>query len=251
MTSADASSSPWTEDDLTEFHRIVLWALLRYVSPPPGAEEAGAGRLVRGVLPPPGRPEFTRVVLWDGHDPATSVAYDLPLVDPSGDNVSWKAIAGTLRRLAAGPEAAEPARDAPPAPPARDGLGIPVVDAAAEIARFQADPSYDLTDALHGAVSLLGPFAWQPEPEQEAPLTGFVLLDTGTVRLYVDRPGGPRRPPDRIGLDIALRDDEGRVREGFTGTMAAVPSLVRDDLEWARSEAEDPYCAAVYDLTQW
>ncbi|MFB6617844.1 hypothetical protein ACFCV9_27120 [Streptomyces sp. NPDC056367] len=244
MASADAPS-PWSEDDLAEFHRIVLWALLRCVSPPPGAEEHCSGRPVRGVLRPPGRPEHTRIVLWDGHDTATSVAYDLPLLAPDGSNVAWSAIIGMLRQLASGPGAAELAAAGPVA---RDGLGIPVVDAGAEASRFQEEPSYDLTDALHAAVSMVGPYAWEPEPEREELLTGFVLLDTGTVRMYMDRPQGP---PGRIGLDFSLRDDAGRVREGFTGTMAAVPSLLRDDLSWARSPAEDPYCVAVYDLTHW
>lgn len=185
------------------------------------------------------------MVLWDGHDPGTSVAYDLPLLDPYGTNVPWSAITGILRQLAAGPGAAELAAAGPVT---RDGLGIPVVDARAAASRFQDEPSYDLSDALHSAVSMLGPFAWQPEPEPELLLTGFVLLDPGTVRLYVDRPDGP---PRRIGLDIALRDDEGRVRAGFTATMAALPSLVRDELDWNTSEAEDPYCAAVYDFTYW
>ncbi|MFD3472236.1 hypothetical protein ACFWWM_39145 [Streptomyces sp. NPDC058682] len=61
MTPADARSDG-TEGEPTDLHRTVLWALLRHVSPAPGAE----------------RPGLTRVVLWAGHAPGTSVAYDLP-----------------------------------------------------------------------------------------------------------------------------------------------------------------------------
>ncbi|MCX4961018.1 hypothetical protein [Streptomyces virginiae] len=108
------------------------------------------GRPVRGVLRPPGRPGHTRVVLRDGRDLGSSVANDLPLVDADDSNVPWPAIAGTVRRLAARPGAADGRA-------ARDGLGIPVVDATAEAARSGAEPSYDRTDALHAAVSALRP----------------------------------------------------------------------------------------------
>ncbi|MET9689935.1 hypothetical protein ABZY81_15880 [Streptomyces sp. NPDC006514] len=145
MTPSDARSDR-TEGELTDLHRTVLWALLRHVSPAPGAQRPGAGRPVRGVLQPPGRPGLTRVVLWDGHDPGTSVAYDLPLVDAYDTNVPWPAIEGTLRLLAAGPQ---------PEPAVRDGLGIPVVDAGAEAVRFGEDPVYDRSDALHAAVCVL------------------------------------------------------------------------------------------------
>ncbi|WP_329388844.1 hypothetical protein OG625_34585 [Streptomyces sp. NBC_01351] len=239
MTSADVPS-PWSEYEQTDLHRVTLRALLRYVSPPPGGEGGGGpGRPVRGVVQPPGRPDTTRVVLWDGHDLDTSLAYDFPLVGRHDYNVPWSDIAGVLRQLAAtGPTAA--------AATSVDGLGIPVVDVRAETFRFQDEPSYDLTDALHAVVCGLEPYGGEPDPELL--ISGFLLIDLGTVRLYLDRTAGP---PARIGVDVALRDEEGHVREGFTGTMAALPSLVRSELDWNASEAEDPYCAAVYDLTHW
>ncbi|MFJ3723474.1 hypothetical protein ACIPYQ_13005 [Streptomyces sp. NPDC090045] len=52
-------------------------------------------------------------------------------------------------------------------------------------------------------------------------------------------------------MDIALRDEEGAVRRGFTGAMAALPSLVRDELDWNTAEDVDPYCAAVHGFTRW
>ncbi|WP_327418078.1 hypothetical protein [Streptomyces sp. NBC_01233] len=249
MTSADAPSA-WTEADLNGLHRVVVRALQRHVSPAPGAVGATgeAGRPVRGVVPPPGRPDTTRVVLWDGRDLDSSVAYDLPLVDASHDcNIPWSVIAAVLRQLAAGgPD--------PAAAPAADGLGIPVIDARPATWRFLEKPAYDLTDALHAAVSMIGYYGGDRDPEPELLLAGFLLVGPATVRPYVDRTAGTAAaagPAARIGVDIALRDGEGAVRGGFTGTMAALPSLVRDELDWNASEAEDPYCPAVYDFTSW
>ncbi len=241
MTSAEVPS-PWAEEDLTRLHRVAVRALLRHVSPAPGAEGArgGAGRPVRGVVQPPGRPDTTRVVLWDGRDPDSSLAYDLPLVGPCGGNVPWSVIAGVLRQLAAiGP--------GPAVPTSVDGLGIPVVDARPATWRFLDEPAYDLTDALHAAVTMIGYYGGD-DPDPELLLGGFLLVSPATVRLYVDRTAGPA---PRIGLDIALRDEEGGVREGFAGTMAALPSLVRGELDWNTSDAVDPYCAEVYDFTHW
>ncbi len=249
MPSADAPS-PWTEEDLNRLHRVVVRALQRHVSPAPGAEGAagGEGRPVRGVVQPPGRPDTTRVVLWDGRDLDSSVAYDLPLVEDFHDgNVPWSVIAAVLRQLAAaGPD--------PAAATSVDGLGIPVVDARPATWRFMEEPVYDLTDALHAAVSMIGYYGGDPDPEPELLLGGFLLVGPDTVRLYVDRTAGAAAaagPAPRIGVDISLRYEGGAVRGGFTGTMAALPSLVRDELDWNASEAEDPYCSAVYDFTRW
>ncbi|MFD6971960.1 hypothetical protein [Streptomyces sp. NPDC059949] len=242
MTAAEVPS-PWAEEDLTRLHRVAVRALMRHVSPAPGAEGArgGAGRPVRGVVQPPERPDTTRVVLWDGRDLDSSLAYDLPLVGPDDGNVPWSVIAGVLRQLAAaGPDPAAAATS-------MDGLGIPVVDARPATWRFLDEPAYDLTDALHAAVTMIGYYG-DEDPDPELLLGGFLLVAPATVRLYVDRTAGPAA---RIGLDIALRDEEGGVREGFTGTMAALPSLVRSELGWNASGAVDPYCAQVYDFTHW
>ncbi|MET9689936.1 hypothetical protein ABZY81_15885 [Streptomyces sp. NPDC006514] len=91
-------------------------------------------------------------------------------------------------------------------------------------------------------------------PEQELLLGGFLLTGPDTVRLYVDRtdgPAGPAGPAARIGVDVSLLDRGGRVRGGCTALMAALPSLVRGELDQNASEAEDPYCAGVYDFTYW
>ncbi|MFD7554872.1 hypothetical protein ACFV9E_10100 [Streptomyces sp. NPDC059835] len=226
----------YTEDDLDGLHRIAVWAMLRHVSRPPGGTD---GRPVRGVLAPPGRPDITRVVLWDGADTAGSVAYDLPLVHPAGGNIPWSVLVAVLRILAVGPAPADgPGR-------VRDGLGIPVVDARDATLSFCEEPSYDLGDALHSAVSMFRSF---DGGRKEGPrLGGFLQIDADTVRLYAD----PEDGGARVGLDVSLRDRDGRVKGGHTGLMAALDSLVRDELGWTRTEAPDPYCASVHDFTHW
>ncbi|MCX4803566.1 hypothetical protein OG594_18240 [Streptomyces sp. NBC_01214] len=215
----------------------MLWALLRHVSPAPGAE----------------RPGLTRVVLWDGHAPGTSVAYDLPWSTRTTPTSRGPAIEGTLRRLAAGP---------PPEPAVRDGPGIPVVDAGAEAVRFGEDPGYDRSDALHAAVSVLSPFSVPPEsvPEPELLLGGFLVTGPDTVRLYVDRtdgpavPAGPARPAGRplgSAWTCPYWTSGDAYEGGCTALMAALPSLVRGELDQNASEAEDPYGAGVCDFTYW
>ncbi|MFJ8017781.1 hypothetical protein [Streptomyces sp. NPDC096339] len=234
--SSYSACTEYTEEDLDDLHRIVLWAMLRHVSRPPGGSD---GRPVRGVLAPPGRSDTTRVVLWDGADPAGSVAYDLPLVHPAGGNIPWSALVALLRTLAVRPTPA----DGPGS--VRDGLGILVVDARDAALRFSSEPSYDLGDALHSAVSMFRPF--DRGPEEGLRLGGFLQLDADTVRLYAD----PEDGGARVGLDVSLRDRDGRVRGGHTGLMAALDSLVRDELGWTRTETQDPYCASVHDFTHW
>ncbi|MFD0076370.1 hypothetical protein ACFVIY_28435 [Streptomyces sp. NPDC127166] len=53
-----------------------------------------------------------------------------------------------------------------------------------------------------------------------------------------------------LGLDVSLHGKNGRVHEGNTALMAALPSLVPDELDSNRSPAQDS-CAptGVYDFT--
>lgn len=177
----------------------------------------------------PGRPDTTRVVLWDGRDLDSSVAYDLPLVEDFHDgNVPWSVIAAVLRQLAAaGPD--------PAAATSVDGLGIPVVDARPATWRFMEEPVYDLTDALHAAVSMIGYYGGDPDPEPELLLGGFLLVGPDAVRLYVDRTAGAAAaagPAPRIGVDISLRY-EGEPYEGVhrDDGGAALPRTRRARLE--------------------
>ncbi|MEU1033342.1 hypothetical protein ABZ402_32410 [Streptomyces mirabilis] len=95
-------------------------------------------------------------------------------------------------------------------------------------------------------------FAVPAEPDEPAELRlrGFPLLDQATCRLYLDTPTARDTPP--IGIDLPLRDDEGSVVVGVTGTHAVLPILLETgELERMRKNADDPYCRAVYDLADW
>ncbi|GAX55714.1 hypothetical protein [Streptomyces olivochromogenes] len=131
----------------------------------------------------------------------------------------------------------------------RDAFGIPVIDASAAVHDFVGRPRFHLSDALQAAVAA---FAVPAEPDEPAELRlrGFLLLDQATCRLYLDTPTSRDTPP--IGIDLPLRDDEGSVVVGVTGTHALLPTLLEtEELERMRKNAHDPYCRAVYDLADW
>ncbi|MFF0479411.1 hypothetical protein [Streptomyces sp. NPDC004284] len=225
----------WDDEGLADLHRILMWQLLRFTSSPlSGTADAG---LVRGVLLPPERRGITRVVLWNGLRLENSVAYDLPLIHPQGDNIPWTYLIAALRPVLA----------RPPVPDGTDPAGIPLADARRPMLDALDHVTFELGDALHAAASVLQP---QDDPEDSGRLRldGFLLQDHATARLYVTTPG----TTDRLGLDVSLRDDNGRVRVGNTALMAALPSLVPDELDGNLSPAQDLYApAGVYDFTHW
>ncbi|MFS8204309.1 hypothetical protein ACLVWQ_37260 (plasmid) [Streptomyces sp. CWNU-52B] len=179
------------------------------------------------------------------------MAYDLPLVDRHGDNTPVSALAAALRQTVRMRHesdvpctAVDPDHDGDRV---RDGHGIPVVGTE-EVARLlEAGPEFDLTDALHAAVAGIVP-PGESEPAGKLGVCGFLLLDQRKARLYVAGEG----LPGVIGLDVSLCDEEGTVAVGVTGLAAALPSLIADDqLEYNPSDAVDPYCSEVFDLTHW
>ncbi|MFH8469004.1 hypothetical protein [Streptomyces sp. NPDC017991] len=117
-----------------------------------------------------------------------------------------------------------------------------------EVARLlEAGPELDLTDALHAAVAGIVPLG-ESEPAGRLDVCGFLLPVQRSARLYVAGEG----LSGVVGLDVSLRDEEGAVAVGLTGLAAALPSLITDDqLKYNRSDAVDPYCSDVFDLTYW
>ncbi|MER7998887.1 hypothetical protein [Streptomyces sp. NPDC095613] len=228
--------------DMAEAHRAVMARLLHFVCAPLAGTGSGEVRLVRGVLQPPGRPRTTRVVTWDGEDLGTSSAYDLPLTDRDGARVPWSVMIATLRQVVASSVELPTTDGSIPGGPT-----VPVVDVGDRAFQWFEHPTFDLTDALHAAAYAVTPGARLDTPGERLRLSGFLLLDAGTARLYVDEPS----LSGRIGLDVALRDEEGLPVVGNTALTAALPSLVPDELEWNTSPAQDPYCTAVYDFTHW
>lgn len=228
----------WENEGLARLQAALVRGMLRFTAAP-----LGGGPVVRGVLPVPGGRGVGRVAVWDGQDIGTSVAYDLPLVDRHGDNIPVSALAAALRqsvRQSSDGEWKAAGHD-------RDGHGMPVV-AAEEVGRILEDgPEFDLTDALHAAAAGITPSGGH-EPAGKLCLLGFLLLDQHSARLYVTGEG----LANTVGLDVSLRDEEGAVAVGITGLAAALPSLIAgDQLPYNPSDAVDPYCSTVFDLTHW
>jgi len=197
-------------------------------------------RLVRGVMNDPERCGVGRVVLWDGQQLDTSVAFDVPLTDTHGGNISAGNLMAALRSASADFSDSEIAQ----AP--RDAFGIPVVDASAAVQGSVGHPRFHLSDALRAAAAA---FSVPAEPA-ELRLRGFLLLDQETCRLYLDTPTSQDAPP--IGVDLPLRDEDGSVVVGVTGAHAVLPVLLATgELERMRKDVHDPYCHAVYDLVAW
>ncbi|MFD4725295.1 hypothetical protein ACFWNW_09465 [Streptomyces seoulensis] len=200
-------------------------------------------RLVRGVMNDPERHDVGRVVLWDGQQLDTSVAFDVPLTDTHGAIISAGDLEAALRSALADLSDGE-VEEAP-----RDAFGIPVVDASAAVHGFLEHPRFHLSDALRAAAAA---FSVPPEPDESAELRlrGFLLLDQGTCRLYLDTPASQDALP--IGVDLPPRDDDGSVVVGVTGAHAVLPVLLdTGELERMRKDVHDPYCHAVYDLVAW
>ncbi|NEC10208.1 hypothetical protein [Streptomyces sp. SID7909] len=223
----------WGGEALTELHRTLMWQMLRFVSVPLAGDTC---QVVRGVLQPPERCDVTRVVMWDGRDLDSSVAYDLPLIE-NGDNISWSDLIAAVRSALGEARRHQSGMRGP--------LGVPVVDLSGEVLRFLTAPVFDLTDALHSAASVFRPLV--AEYEEGVQMSGFLLLDRDVARLYVDGP----TLEGRVGLDVTLQDGNGCVVGGHTALMATLPSLLSDGLGEGRSGSQDPYCTTVHDLTQW
>ncbi|WP_369173409.1 hypothetical protein AB5J49_38080 [Streptomyces sp. R28] len=241
LTGGSQESAPmqrWENEGLARLQTALVRGMLRFTAAP-----LGDGPVVRGVLPVPSKRGVGRVAVWDGHDIGTSVAYDLPLVDHHGDNIPASALAAALRQAVR--QASDDPRTA--AGHDREGHGIPVV-AAENVGRLLEDgPEFDLTDALHAAAAGITPPGGH-ERAGKLCLLGFLLLDQHSARLYVTGEG----LSDTVGLDVSLRDEEGAVAVGITGLAAALPSLIAgDQLQYNPSDAVDPYCSEVFDLTHW
>lgn len=198
---------------------------------------------MRGVLPHPQQRDLVRVVVWDGADLRTSQAYDVPLLDRGGNDIPAAELVAAVRHLVRHPPAP---RQKEPAP-LRDAYGFPVTSSETLRVFLDAHPTaLDLTDSLHAAATRMttGP----DTGEQDLLLLGFLLLDDSRARFYVT--GDALAYP--VGLDVALRDKHGAPKVGITGLAAALPSLIAEDqLRYNPSEATDPYCSQVFDLTHW
>ena len=115
-------------DDREDFlDDLRLTAVARLLVPEPLTRGALA---VRGVVPVPGELAALRVALWNGKEPDSTVAFDIPLIDPRGDHIRHNVFVASLRDSARRPIGEF-------GPPGSDPVhGIPVLDAGAAVAAF-------------------------------------------------------------------------------------------------------------------
>ncbi len=175
----------WSKAGLSGLQSQLAREMLSWVATPLSGQ---VSRLVRGVVEPHGRSGIGRVILWDGRSLGTSVAYDVPLVDGHGGNISPGDLVAALRHGLADPD---PDRTGTSA---RDGFGIPVLDATTLVYDFIEHPQFHITDAL-AAVGAAFAAPLEADEPPELRLRGFLLLDDRTCRLYLDTPESEDVPP--------------------------------------------------------
>ncbi|MFF7885847.1 hypothetical protein ACH40F_24655 [Streptomyces sp. NPDC020794] len=83
----------WDDAGLSDLHAQLAHEMLSRVMAFTIGQEV---RLVRGVVIAPDRRGVGRIVLWDGQELDTSVAFDLPLTDAYGANIPSGDLAAAL-----------------------------------------------------------------------------------------------------------------------------------------------------------
>ncbi|MEW2496130.1 hypothetical protein AB0942_21750 [Streptomyces nodosus] len=221
-----------------EYEGLLYW-LHRFVSAP----LSGDSLLLRGVLPPRGDRSEPRVALWDGQDLASSVAFDISITDTEGEPFVPLTHILVLRRLAA-----DYLNGRPGAFTGTDGFNIPVHDLRQRYRDVAGECRPTIGDAL--GVPLQALTAYTQDWENCA-LWGFVLVDQATGRYYARVPHG-EGTEITVGVDLRLRDDEGRPRDQVGMLDVYLPSLAHDrDLTRFQVADGDGYCDMVCDLTEF
>ncbi|MFJ5227852.1 hypothetical protein [Streptomyces sp. NPDC088400] len=223
----------WDQEELDDLRTTALFRLGQFVAPPltPGS------LTVRGVLPVLEDPGALRVVLWDGE--RSQAAYDMPLTDTRGEPIPHTVLIPALR-------ACTRSTDTLGAPSEDPASGIPVFDTRAAVHAFAQRPTETPGDALY--LPLIPLQGGVPEAPTTFTLVGFLLRDNFYGRYYV-------RWADNTsawGLDYRIRNADGSV-ESRGGTVGHVLRTLasHNDLDRFRTPADDPYCVAAFDLTDW
>ncbi|MFI5474129.1 hypothetical protein ACIA6D_28305 [Streptomyces cacaoi] len=187
---------------------------------------------VRGVLPAPGGADAVRVAVGPVSAVGTGelALYEFPLL-VGEDCVTAYDVIGMLRTLCG-----EGGRSAGTG--TGTVMGMPLVRVEPAVV-----PRADETAADRGlrlVRTLVGATCFDENHSTDPLLHGFLFLDQERVRLYFRADGLP-------GVTAA----DVRTTGALTALIAALPSLVRGEVEQTVADDGDPHCARVLDVTYW
>ncbi|GHF41765.1 MULTISPECIES: hypothetical protein [Streptomyces] len=220
----------------------VLLTLRRYIGVPlPGTE-----LYVRGL-----RPAGNSIRLRLGDSQSGSLLVDLPTRRAESDEwiPTWWYV-GALRGIARW------ATDHQTAAGVRAEPEVIGADTLTEAGVLPHDADVTDADSLDYVIGdLAGDPLWHGAAGSAAPdlyrMVGFDAHSPGFVRVYLVRDGRT------IGLDLATRDTKTAEPRtvGWWASTKLIALLNPDDEQTLaahrRDDADDPYCEAVYDLTEW
>lgn len=222
-----------------EYEGLLYW-LRGFVAGP----LSGDTLMVRGVLPPAAGSRDPRVALWDGHDLASSVAFDIAVTDVEGHPIPPVTHIQVLRTLAS-----DCLAGALGAPVSADTLGIPAHDARQRYREIARACRPTIGDALGVPLNAL---TANMHDLQDCALWGFVLADEATGRYYARVPGEEAGTEIMVGVDLRLRDSEGHPTDQVGLLDVYLPALAYDrDLTRFQVADTDGYCDMVCDLTEF
>jgi hypothetical protein len=229
------------------FHDHLYFALLQRLSEFVAMPLALPAVVVRGVVR---KDEASaRVFLYDGSRFATTIGFDLPLVDAVGEQIPHPTNVVALRKLAAHAIG-------------RDPNGIELSRDSHNFAIFDARNPIDddavstrptpVPDIVYGPLSaLLGKYTpiEQLQFGQDFHLVGFLTLNEHAIRYYF------RMVESRevLGLDFNFGGQDGQTRTGtFFGSKlrGLISSAMLNQLE-QRAAENDEYCDRIFDVTPW
>ncbi|MFD9390572.1 hypothetical protein ACFWBB_07495 [Streptomyces sp. NPDC060000] len=200
---------------------------------------------VRGVLPAPGGADAVRVAVGPVGAESTHelTLYEFPLV-VGEDCVTAYDVIGMLRTLC-GPGPRPPGTGRSPGADTRTRtrpdtdtvMGMPLVPVDPEAVPRAGETAADR--GLRLLRTLVRPYCEETD-RQDPLLHGFLFLDQGRARLYFRADGLP-------GVTAA----DVRTTGALTALIAALPSLVRGEVEQMTADDGDPHCARVLDVTHW
>ncbi|WP_328866450.1 hypothetical protein [Streptomyces sp. NBC_00304] len=204
--------------ETVEQHAYITRFLLNYTAVP-----LAGGIFLRGVLP---AQDAVRVVTGaaDTVAPHELVAYEVPLSDEDEEPVTAPLVLGWTRTLTSGPL---PHTDA-------TVMGMPLVPVDTTVLEPADATSTD--QALRVLRTLAWPFVETPPSPA---LCGFLFTGQDTMRLYL----AVEKADGLIAADVQLTG-------ALTALLAALPSLIGEEERWV-TDASDPHCVHVVDLTTW